>query len=368
MNWPVVEENKDNEHIIIKGKTMVNATSNDYLGLAKNNELKQHIAEAIYTYGLGATGSRRLSGNHQVFLDTELAIAHWIGKEAAIMFNSGYQMNASIFSALSQKSTLIVADKLIHASIIDGIQNSDAQLMRFRHNDMGHLAQLLKKYAHQYSDIMIVCESIYSMDGDISPLKSLVEIKQTYGATLIVDEAHSIGCYGHQGNGWINEHGRLNEVDIIMVTFGKAFGLSGAMVVANQAIVAHLRAKCRGYIYSTALPLPMAVGIQKACEIIQNGDNLRLKLKKNIQTFKSIIQTNSDTQIQPIFIGNQKEANECEASLIKTGYFVRAVHHPTVPMGQSRLRITITSTHSTDQLIGLANQINKSRCARSIQA
>ncbi len=361
MNWPVVDEFKNDGQIVIQGNAMVNATSNDYLGMAQNDELKQHIAEAIHTYGCGATGSRRLSGNHQLFLDTEETIAHWIGKKAAILFNSGYQMNASIFSALSQKSTLIVADKLIHASIIDGIQNSDAQLMRFRHNDMVHLLQLLKKYAHQYSDVMIVCESIYSMDGDALPLKSLVEIKQAYNATLIVDEAHSMGCFGPRGNGWVNEHECLNEVDIIMVTFGKAFGLSGAMVVANQDIVARLRAKCRGYIYSTALALPIAAGIQKACDIIQNADNLRLKLKKNIQTFTSIIQTESDTQIQPIIVGEKQKAIQLEQELIKAGYFVRAVHHPTVPMGQSRLRITITSTQSTDQLMELAQQINQYR-------
>ena len=357
MKWPIIDENRD-QNVIINQQMCMNATSNDYLGMANHSGLKQCVANAVIKYGVGATGARRLSGNHQLFLDTEQYIANWVGKPAGVLFNSGFQMNSSIFSVLASKSTLIVADKLIHASLIDGIQNSDAQLVRFRHNDMDHLAQVLKKYAHNYSEVIIVCESIYSMDGDTVPIKDMIQLKNEYNAKLIVDEAHSIGLYGVGGNGWINEQGCLSGVDIVLVAFGKAFGLSGGMLLSNQETVATMRAKCRAYIFSTALPLPIAIGIQKSCELIQESDQSRKKLKQNIDALKAVIQTSSNTQIQPIIIGENKEAAQCEQALINAGYFVRAVHHPTVPKGHSRLRITITAQHSVDQISELAQQIN----------
>lgn len=357
MNWPVIKES-DNTVVTINNKQLVNYTSNDYLGLSQNNELKDTVSEAIKAYGLGSTGSRRLSGNHQVFLDTEKLIAHWIGKEAGVMFNSGYQMNCSLFSVLASKSTLILADKLSHASLIDGIQSSPAQLMRFRHNDIQHLSQLLKKYAHQYESILIVCESIYSMDGDEAPIHDIIELKTKYNATLLVDEAHSIGLYGDGGNGWLNQHQVMPQIDIILIPFGKAFGLSGAMFVSNKHFTSLIKAKCRGYIYSTALPIAIGIGIKKACQLIQASDNLRQSLTNHIQTFKSIIKTDSNSQIQPIIIGANHHAAECEKALMDLGFFVRAVHHPTVPKGQSRLRITLSAHLKSDQIIELGNQVN----------
>ena len=356
MNWPIIESNNGIK-VRINDQDLLNFTSNDYLGLAQNIELKETMATAINKYGLGSTGSRRLSGNHRLFLDTEESIASWIGKESAVMFNSGYQMNVSIFSTIVSKSTLVIADKLIHASLVDGIQSSDAQLVRFRHNDTGHLAQLLKKYAHNYSDILIVCESVYSMDGDTAPIHEIIQLKNDYQARLLVDEAHSIGLFGEGGNGWVNEKGILNEVDILLVPFGKAFGLSGAMFLSNQELAARLKAKCRGYIYSTALPLPVAIGIKEASKIIQSSQSLRQNLQQNIQAFKSQLDTISDSQIQPIIIGDNNQASSCEKSLIEAGFFVRAVHHPTVPKGQSRLRITLTACHTVDEVLALAHQI-----------
>tara|TARA_Y100000591_G_scaffold333412_1_gene377603 strand:- start:10336 stop:11424 length:1089 start_codon:yes stop_codon:yes gene_type:complete len=342
----------------VGNQQMVNFTSNDYLGFSDNEELKAHVKHALDLYGLGATGSRRLSGNHQVYLETEAHIARWIGKPAGVMFNSGYQMNGAIFSTLASKSSLIITDKLIHASIIDGVQNSEAQLVRFRHNDVHHLSQVLKKYAHNKTDIYIVIESIYSMDGDMSPLLAIIELKKQYQATLIVDEAHSIGLYGNGGNGWVNQHSGLDDVDVMLLAFGKSFGLSGAMLVSNQEIVQRMKAKCRSYIYSTALPLPIASGIKKASEIISERNDLNQKLNKNIRLFKTLISTTSNTQIQPIIIGDKDTAIQVERKLLERGFFCRSVHHPTVPKGESRLRITITSAHTATQIKALAEAIN----------
>ena len=358
MNWPVIESTKE-INVTVNEKNLINFVSNDYLGLAQNNELKQRITDGILTHGLGATGSRRLSGNHRSFLEVEEKIAAWVGTEAAVLFNSGYQMNSSIFTVLTSKSTLVIADKYSHASLIDGIQSSDAQLVRFRHNDKHHLAQLLKKYAHKYSDILIVCESIYSMDGDTAPMRDIIQLKKEYNARVLVDEAHSIGLYGDNGNGWLNEHGWINDVDILLCPFGKAFGLSGAMLLASRAVVALIKSKCRGYIYSTALPIAVAIGIDAACTIIKSSTSLRIKLQQNIETFKSHIATSSSTQIQPVMIGDSKRAVQIEKILIDSGFFVRAVHHPTVPKGQSRLRITLTAHHNSDHITSLAHQIHR---------
>ena len=358
MNWPVIESS-DLGLVKVNGADLLNFTSNDYLGLSQNNELKNTVSEAINAYGLGSTGSRRLSGNHQIFLDTEEFIAHWVGKEAAVMFNSGYQMNCSIFSTLTSKSTLILADKLSHASLIDGIQSSAAQLMRFRHNDIQHMSQLLKKYAHQYESIWIVCESVYSMDGDEALIHDIIDLKKEYNATLLVDEAHSIGLYGDGGNGWINNKGLMKHIDVVLIPFGKAFGLSGAMLISSKQITSLIKSKCRGYIYSTALPISLAIGIQKASELIQGADDLRHNLKQNIRLFKSILKTESVSQIQPIIVGENNKAIRCEKALMDAGFFVRAVHHPTVPKGQSRMRITLTAQHTDTQIRDLANGIRR---------
>ncbi|MEK9727987.1 MAG: 8-amino-7-oxononanoate synthase [Candidatus Margulisiibacteriota bacterium] len=356
MSWPVIDTSEKN-NVRINENYLINFTSNDYLGLAQHEVLKNVVADSILKFGIGSTGSRRLSGNHQAFLNAEESIANWIGKESAVMFNSGYQMNSSIFSVLASTSTLIIADKLIHASLIDGIQFSKAQLVRFRHNDMDHLSQLLKKYAHQYESILIVCESIYSMDGDEAPIEEIIEFKKMYNATLIVDEAHSIGLYGNGGNGWLNKKQFIDSVDIVLVPFGKAFGLTGAMLISNQEISAQMKAKCRGYIYTTALPIGIAVGIEKSIQLIVEANDLRNNLIENIKLFKSIISTTSFSQIQPIIVGSNQQASIIESALIESGFFVRAVHHPTVPKGESRLRITLTAQHHKSQIIDLANHI-----------
>lgn len=341
---------KKRSFVTVGKNQMVNFSSNDYLGFSDNEELKAYVKTAIDWYGLGATGSRRLSGNHQLYLETEAHIAYWVGKPAGVMFNSGYQMNCAIFSALATKSSLIITDKLIHASIIDGVQNSDAQLVRFRHNDVHHLAQLLKKYAHNRDKIFIVIESVYSMDGDMPPLQAIIELKKKYQATLIVDEAHSIGLYGKAGNGWVNHCNALDDVDIVLLAFGKTFGLSGAMVVSDLEVAQKIKAKCRSYIYSTAIPLPIVSGIQKASKLIATNGSLVQNLRKNIQIFKNGIQTQSNSQIQPIIIGEKHKAESIEKRLINAGFFCRAVHHPTVPKGESRLRVTLTADHSEDQI------------------
>ena len=348
---------KMNAFATVGDRELINFVSNDYLGLSDNKELKECVKSAIDVYGLGATGSRRLSGNHQLCLDVEAHIAKWVGKESGVLFNSGYQMNCAIFSTLVLEPCLILTDKLIHASIIDGIKNSGVQLVRFRHNDVTHLGQLLAKHAHHKKHVIIVCESIYSMDGDMSPLHDIISLKKQYNATLIVDEAHSIGLYGECGNGWVNECNGIRDVDVVLLAFGKSFGLSGAMLLSTESVVELIKAKCRSYIYSTAMPLPVVCGIKKASEIIADAGSLIEQLRSNIKTFKKTIATNSCTQIQPIIFKERQNAERLEAHLLENGFLCRSVHAPTVP--KSRLRITLTAKHTSEQINMLTQTIGE---------
>lgn len=358
MKWPIIDC-VVNTHVHVNQQSLVNFTSNDYLGMAIHPELKQYVANCVMEYGVGSTGSRRLSGNHQLFLNTESYIADWIGKEAAVLFNSGYQMNSSLFSLLADENTLIVADKLSHASLIDGIMQSNARFIRFRHNDSHHLRIILDRYASQYDRVIIVCESVYSMDGDEAPLQEIIAIKQLFHAQLIVDEAHSIGIFGSNGNGWCNSNNLLDDVDILLVPFGKAFGLSGAMAVGTRALIDLIRSRCRGYIYSTALPLPIVAGIQKSCELIQKASHQRAHLMCLVRLFKTLLPTRSESAIQPIIIGDMACARAYESRLIDGGFFVRSVHHPTVPRGQSRLRLTFNANLSDVHIRQLATAISQ---------
>ena len=329
-----------------------NFKSNDYLGLSKHPLLTQVVSDAVLRFGCGSTGSRLMSGNHVEFEKTEDAISKWVGKEASAMFNSGFQMNSTIFKVWCTDSTLVIADKWVHASLIDGILHSSATLRRFRHNDTHHLDQILKMNQGCYDQIIIVCESIYSMDGDTCPIQDIIRLKNQYQAILVVDEAHSIGCYGQNGNGWLNAQGVIESVDIVLLTFGKAFGLCGAMVMGRSDWINQIKRLCRGYIYTTALPIPIAVGIQFACQLISEGSHFRQQLMDRISFFKSMVSTPSSTAIQPLFFNDVDQASRY---LQSKGYLVHAVHSPTVPVGQSRIRISILASHRPDQIQALAS-------------
>ena len=338
----------DNHHGL--NQMSVNLTSNDVLGMAQHPALKLAMKAAVDAYGIGATGSRRLSGNHDIFCETEERVAQWVGKPSAVLFNSGYQMNSGVFSILVQKNTLVVADKWVHASIIDGLLRTPATVKRFRHNDAAHCEAILEKMAAAFEAVIIVCESVYSMDGDSPPIHDLVRLKHAYGAMLVVDEAHAIGVFGADGRGWLHEQGVLEDVDVLLITFGKAMGCCGAMALGSHAVSDAIKRQCRSYIYSTALPLPVAAVIQASVAIVNKADALRHQLQANIQQFKALVHTESNTHIQPIMVGASDDAMALQHALNRLGYEVRAVHHPTVPKGQSRLRITISATHSAQDI------------------
>lgn len=337
---------------------LIDFCSNDYLGLAKNKSLAEEISAVIAIWQgqqgnnipvNGSTGSRLISGNHSYIEDFEKQCAQLHKAEAALMFNSGYEANLGLLSAVAQKEHVIFCDKLLHASLIDGLRLSPAERCIFKHNDLQDLIHLIKQYPSETVKWVVV-ESLYSMDGDIAPLKELVELKKQFNFELIVDEAHAGGVYGTNGTGLCVELGIETDIFARVVTFGKAWGNAGATVLGSDTLRSYLINFARPFIYSTA-PTPVHVlGLQRTLTFMAEAMGERQRLKNHIRFFKSL-QTSeswgeSHTAIQTYFVhGN--EAVRALASKVQTaGFAVKPIVYPTVPKGQERIRITLTATTS----------------------
>ncbi len=315
--------------IVFDGKEYWDFSSNDYLGFSEEKLLKD-------TAHFGSTGSRLLSGDSILFHQLEDELARFLNKESALVFNSGYQANVGIISALAGKGDAIFADRLVHASLIDGIRLSGAKLYRFHHNDMVHLRSLLQKNRTHHSQSLIITESVFSMDGDLAPLDDLAALKTEFHSTLYVDAAHGIGIFAPP-----------TQADILVGTFGKAFGSFGAFVGCSAAIKDQLIQTCRSFIYSTALPLPVVAWNLAALELIQKTDRAKALLEKAaLFTAKS--------QIVPILLANPNPVSE---KLRELGYWALPINPPTVPQGQSRLRISLTWHHPESVLFDLINAL-----------
>lgn len=350
-------------HCTINGKQLINLASNDYLGLGQSRDLLEKFISLKNNEGwnlssFGSTSSRLLTGNFQVMDDLEHLLTSAYGKEAALTFNSGYHMNVGIVSALSSKNTLIVADKLVHASMIDGLMMSGAGFERFRHNDMEGLRRIIARHASSVDEIIIMVESIYSMDGDAANLKELVEIKKTYPdkIRLYVDEAHAVGVFGRKGLGLSEELGVMEDIDILCATFGKALAGMGGYIVTSKIVRDYLVNKSRPVIFSTALP-PIVHEWNKFVfgQLAQLGD-----LRNSLRTKAQLIRTTaaekgfdmpSDSQIIPFVFGENESAVKASKYLEDVGYFCPAIRPPTVPKGTARLRMSLTANLSIDKIL-----------------
>ncbi|MDD5585321.1 MAG: 8-amino-7-oxononanoate synthase, partial [Candidatus Omnitrophica bacterium] len=271
--------------ITIDGKSYVDFCSNDYLGLSCHPKLKKASKKSIDALGTGTCASRLLSGDLEIHHTLEEATAAFKGKESALVFNSGYQANIGIISALYKEGDVVFSDKLNHASIIDGILLSGAKLIRFFHNDAGHLATLLKKERGKYKEALIITESIFSMEGDAAPLKELAALKEKYNCALMVDEAHATGIFGKHGAGMVEEQGVTEGVDYLMGTFGKALGSFGAYLACSKKIKDFLINTCRSFIYSTSLPAAVIAANLAALEVIHDEPLRRKRLLEHAAYF-----------------------------------------------------------------------------------
>jgi len=350
--------------ITCNGRKFRDFSSNDYLALAGHPRLIEASIKATEKFGTGCSASRLLSGDFQIHHQLEEKTAAFKGKEAALVFNSGYQANVGIISALYKSSDAVFADKLSHASILDGISLSGARLLRFAHNDAGHLESLLKKNDGKFKNRLIVTETIFSMDGDRPPLGQLVELKERYGCELMIDEAHATGVFGADGSGVAAEDGLIERVDLIMGTFSKALGSFGAYLAGSKRIIDYLVNTARSFIYSTALPAGVIAANIAAMEVVERQPYRRQRLLENADYFRGglcrrCLEVRGCSQIVPLIVGQAQRAVELSEFLLKKGFRVLAIRPPTVPSGQSRLRFSLTCHHSREILKELIEQIGQ---------
>ncbi|KJJ85324.1 amino-7-oxononanoate synthase [Candidatus Omnitrophus magneticus] len=340
--------------ILVNDNEFINFSSNDYLGLTSHSEILNSLKSSDLSIYSSAS-SRLMTGSSPIHEQLEKMTARFKGKEESLVFTSGYQANVGIISALCGKDDVIFLDKLSHASIVDGVILSGAKYFRFRHNDMDHLEELLSKERPKHGASLIVTETVFSMDGDIAPLKQITVLKNKYDSMLMVDEAHATGIFGKNGAGITEELGLEKSCDIIMGTFSKALGGFGAYIACSSLIKNYLVNTCRSFIYTTSLPLSIIKTDITALEIIKNEPERRKVLRDNFRLFRSRleeygIKTIGESQIVPVVIGSLDKLSRVSNKLKDLGYWVTPVKPPTVPEKTSRLRISLSYNHGVEIL------------------
>lgn len=342
---------------------LVDFSSNDYLGFAKNEEIFQQTHEFLVSKNYkvnGATGSRLLSGNHSIYIETEDFIAQFHQTEAALIFNSGYDANVGFFSSVPQRNDIILYDELSHASIRDGIQMSLAKSFKFKHNDVVDLENLLNKCRQttdngQPTTLYIVTESVFSMDGDSPDLEKMVHLAEKYKAYLVIDEAHAIGVFGENGEGLVQQLHLDEKVFARIITFGKALGCHGAAVLGSAQFKNYLVNFARSFIYTTGLSPHAVATIFVAYQHLSKSQQERVKLFQNIAYFKSCLPSSnshlpSNSSIHSVIIPGNERVKTIAQQLQQNGFDVKPILSPTVPEGQERLRFCMHSYNSQKEI------------------
>lgn len=335
------------------GREWINFSSNDYLGLAGSMELRAALEEGVAKYGAGSGASRLVCGTHRVHLDLEEALADFKGTEAALTFSSGFAVALGTIPALVGTGDTIILDKLCHASLVDAARLSGATIRVFPHN---HLEKLERLLGTAKGRVLVVTESIFSMDGDAAPLREIVELKAKHGAWLLVDEAHAVGVLGPQGRGLAAELGVDGQIDLHMGTLSKALGLSGGYLAASRQVIDLLINRARSFIYTTAPPPALAHAALNTLHLLrgQHGDALRSMLHENVRQMMSILNNiNARAAILPLILGAEAAAMDASRSLKDSGFLVPCIRYPTVARGSARLRLTVSAAHLESQIDAL---------------
>ena len=353
-----VVENAQDTRIDIEGKTYLSFCSNNYLGLANHPSVVNAVKKAVDEYGWGACASRLVSGNMTLHEALEKEISRFKRKDAAIVFPTGYMANLGVISSLVSGGDLVISDKLNHASIIDGCRLSGADFRVYAHCNMEKLETILKKTS-KYNRKLIVTDSVFSMDGDLAPLPDIVRIAKKYNAMVMVDEAHGTGVFGENGRGVVEYFNLDNEVDVVMGTLSKAIGSLGGYVCGDDDLISYLRNKARPFMYTTALPPAVCAASIASINLIQEDPSLREVLWNNVCCIKErlgllgIDMISSQSQIIPLLIGDTQKAVDISKLLYERGVLIPAIRPPTVPANSSRLRMTVMSSHTQDDLESL---------------
>jgi 8-amino-7-oxononanoate synthase len=360
-------------HIEMNGRPLLNFSSNDYLGLANDPALKEAAAAAVEQYGAGAGASRLICGSLAPYHDLEEALAAFKGAEAALSFSSGYAAASGAICALLDNNDVVAVDKLVHACIVDAARLSGAKLRVFGHNNLHDLEKILRWADRRHAApalsptdrrprTLIVTESIFSMDGDRAPLREMVQLKEQFGAWLMLDEAHATGLYGKGRRGLAEEWGVDKQIEIQMGTLGKAFGSAGGYICGSRPLIDFLINRARTFIFSTA-PVPAAAAAAAAGVRLvgsEAGEERRRQLWANI----AAVSRKTDgpgSAIIPMMIGDEGNAMQIAAALMQQGVFIPAVRYPTVARGQARLRLTMTAAHTradVEQLLAALRALN----------
>jgi 8-amino-7-oxononanoate synthase len=352
---------------------LIDFSSNDYLGFARSEVLSSSIELEIKKRKgrSGSTGSRLLTGNTGYCEVLEKSIAQYHNAEAGLIFNSGYDANLGLISAVGKQNDLILYDELSHASIYDGVRLSKADSFPFRHNDLLHLEERLKFFKSNHngtSNCFVIVESVYSMDGDFSPLKEIASLCSEYNASLVVDEAHATGVFGTKGEGRAVELNMQDKVFARVHTFGKALGCHGAIVLGSLALREYLINFSRSFIYTTALPFHAISSIKCAYAFLNNSSDKILKINSLIDSFRSKITNedilgfmNSYSPVQSLVIEGNENVKRVAALIEQDGFDVRPILSPTVQKGKERIRICLHEFNTEKEIAGLISSIKKSR-------
>jgi 8-amino-7-oxononanoate synthase len=347
--------------VSIAGQQRLNFCSNNYLGLANHPAVIRAVQHGVETWGFGTGASRLICGNMTPHEQVQERVARFLRKESALVFPTGFMANYALLSSLPEKGDLILLDKLVHASIIDGARTSAAAVRTFGHLRYDKLVRLLERGG--YRRAFIVTDSLFSMDGDKARLAELVEIKKQFDAVLIVDEAHAFGCLGPGGRGCAAEQGVLDEVDVTVATFSKALGGSGGLVAGAAALIDVLINKARAFIYTTAIPPVNCLAAMAALDIIEAEPQRQQRLTQNTEMLRNQLEEmgcnigDSQSYILPIILGGAEEAVRVSERLWKAGFVVPAIRPPTVAPGSSRLRISLMSEHTQEEINALCQAI-----------
>ncbi|MBW8190258.1 8-amino-7-oxononanoate synthase [Neiella marina] len=337
-------------YLVAGNQRWLNFASNDYLGLANHPKVRQAVADAAQQYGVGSGGSALITGYHTLHQALVDRLIELTGKPRVLLFGSGFSANQGVLTSLLQQGDLIVQDKLNHASLIDAGLHSAATSARFRHNDVNSAKRQLSRQA---SGKLLVTESVFSMDGDKAPLNQLALASQQHDALFMVDDAHGIGVIGEEGLGATSVE---PSIDIYMATFGKALGVGGAMIACDQHIADYLTQFCRHYIYTTSLPPALAAGVSAAIDCMAAEPEHRERLLARIEQFRQLAKAAqlpllaSQTAIQPVLVAGAERVTSVAAQLQQAGIACGAIRAPTVKAGDERLRITISASHTEQDI------------------
>lgn len=347
------------------GRRLIQFASNDYLGLADSPELRALFQEAAGRYGAGSGASRLITGTHEVHGQLEEELADFKGTPRALAFSSGYATALGTIPAVLRPGDFAVLDKLCHASLIDGVRLSGATLRVFPHNDLNKLSDHLKwarTRAEPGSRVLVLTESVFSMDGDRSDLKRIVELKEAAGALLLVDEAHAVGVLGSEGRGLADELGVAARVDFQMGTLSKAIGVAGGYVAAGENWIDLLIQRARSLVYSTSPPPAVAATAREAVRLVRGlqGERLRQRLALNLSCLQQALGKAEElpSAICPFVVGDSGGALRLSLRLREAGFWVPAIRYPTVPRGTARLRISVSAAHEPTHIEGLAKALS----------